>query len=230
MTSTLQVSYIDKELNALLENLSDTQPSYSMHFNHNEEFFLELSESFDVPHLPIHHDVRLRKPDSGYIDGLKHVISQLVVLAPDLFRRVTYFFDPEEIFKPRFFSLYRLEDKRYLYMLELDLMYRAQESGIIEKGSNDISPHFRSSHLYAEGIVIPLENVSVKEGTIESFQIRQTLAQLLDTATKLVVADQFRHPGETPLDRCFALERPQQTAAKTPRTRQGQGVIDDGEE
>lgn len=176
MTSTLQVSYIDKELNALLGNLSDTQPSYSMHFNHNEEFFLKLSESFDVPHLPIHHDVRLRKPDSGYIDGLKYVISQLVELVPDLFRQATYFFDPKQIFKPRFFSLYRLEDRDYLYILDLDLMFRAQESGVIEKGSNDISPHFRSSHLYAEGIVIPLENVSVREGTIESFQIRQTLS------------------------------------------------------
>jgi len=173
----LRIHYIDREINERLENLPGEQPPYTMHFNQSEEFFLKLSESFAVPPLPIHHDVTVDTPDAAYIEALRELIGRLTPLIPDIFRGLTYSFDPTQIFKPRFFAIYRMNDSRYLYLLELDLMYRAQEAEVIKKGTNDITPRYATRNLHLEAIFIPLKDVTEENGRVQAMDIYQTLSE-----------------------------------------------------
>ena len=87
--------------------------------------------------MPIHHDVRLHQPGAEYLAALKQVVEQVAGLAPQVLKDLSYFFDPAEILRPCFYHVYRVEESWYLYLLRIDLMMRAAESAIIERGTND---------------------------------------------------------------------------------------------
>jgi hypothetical protein len=170
------IHYKDESINALLQNLPGKQNPYSMHYTQNEDFFLKLPQGYTMPHFRIHHDVNRSTPEPEYLQSLREVVSQLSQIVPDIFRDLTYTFDPQQVFKPRFYAVYGAERERYLYILELDLMYRSRGAEILEKGSNDITPCYRSRNLYLEAVFIPIEASTVTDGNTESFQIFQTLS------------------------------------------------------
>ncbi len=176
ITNEIKCTYSDSEINTLLKSVPTKSESFNRHYNQVEEFFIHVKEDFTVPHLLIHHDVRRLKPEKDYIDLLKEILNQIMPLAPQVFMDLTYLFDPGEILKPCFFKLYRIEDNQYLYMLRLDLMYRPQAHTIIDKGSNDFTPHYSTNQIFLEANFIPLEQVLVTEGKISSFIVRQSIS------------------------------------------------------
>jgi len=91
-----------KEINTLLQAGYRKEGEYTRHYNQNEEFFLKLSESFTIPKFPIHHEVTNPKPKAEYVSALITFLGQIVPMIPSVFTRMTYFFDPAEIFHPLF--------------------------------------------------------------------------------------------------------------------------------
>jgi hypothetical protein len=177
ISNEISVSYSDKEIGGLLNAIGGEQRSFTRHFNQSEDFFLLLEDEYTVPHIQIHHDVRAQRPSPEYIAALKGVIEQVVLLAPQVFKELAYFFDPAEILRPCFYHVYRLDDNFYLYLLRIDLMMRAAESAVVERGTNDTTPLYRSRRLFLETTVLPLEGVVRQDGVAQSFHIRQTISQ-----------------------------------------------------
>jgi hypothetical protein len=177
ISSEIRVGYSDRETNALLAAVADEQRPFSRHFNQSEDFFLLLEDAYTVPHLPIHHDVRLSEPTPGYAAALRGVVSQVARLAPQALKDLAYFFDPSEILRPCFYHLYRVEESLYLYLLRVDLAMRATEATVIERGTNDTTPHYSSKKLFLEPTVIPLEEAVREDGKVAGFRIRQTISQ-----------------------------------------------------
>jgi hypothetical protein len=177
ISNEIRISHSDPEINAGLESLGEESCPYSRHFNQSEDFFLLLAAEYAVPHMPIHHDVRLTQPSPAYLSIIKGVMAQIAGLAPQVLKELTYFFDPAEILRPCFYRIYRIEESFYLYLLRLDLMMRAAESTVIERGTNDTTPHFRTRRLFLETTLIPLEEVVRLDGKVKAFRIRQTVSQ-----------------------------------------------------
>ncbi len=173
----IRLHYTDKEINEVLGGKNAQGLPYSKHFNQNEEFFLAIEKDFSIPHLPIHHDVRNSTPTKEYLAQLRKAISAIAAMFPDVFDELTYFFDPGEILKPCFFRLYKVGESQYLYLLRIDLAFRPNEYEIINKGSNDQTPEYKTRHLFLEANFIPLQDIQVTDGKIQCFRIRQTISQ-----------------------------------------------------
>ena len=173
----IKLYYTDKEINSLLAAVKTDDSPFTKHYNQSEDFFLKLKNDFSIPHLLIHHDIRKQYPEENYIKNLRLIMRQLIPLAPALFRELTYSFNPAEVLRPTFFKLYKLEDTHYLYSLRLNLLFRAQDDIILERGNNDFNPSYRTNHLFLTSTFIPLKEVKLNEGKIQSFIIRETISQ-----------------------------------------------------
>jgi hypothetical protein len=176
ITNEIRCAYTDSEINDLLEKIPPASCSCGRHYNQSEEFFLKTGDTYTVPRLPIHHDVRQHHPQPHYLAQLKEVLAQVIPLAPQVFKDLTYLFDPAEILKPCFFKLYRVENNQYLYLVRLDLMYRPQNHHLIERGDNDRTACYRSDSLFLEATYIPIREVIVEQGKIRHFLVRQTIS------------------------------------------------------
>ena len=154
----------DTAINAIIRREVDGGVPYTRHFNQGEDFFLKLGRDFVVPSLPIHHDVRQRDPDRAYIKTIGALMDALQRLVPDVFEGLTYVFNPAEVLRPMFFQLFRVEGDSYLYMVKLDLVCRPQNHHIVEKGTNDTTPVYRTNELIIEADIIPLSEVLSENG------------------------------------------------------------------
>jgi hypothetical protein len=129
-----------------------------------------------VPRFPIHHDVRRDEPSALYAYALRDYVRQLVTILPEVFRGLTYFFDPSEPLRPRFYRLYKVEDAVYLFLLRIDLMFRHFQGEVVEPGSNDITPAYRTKRLFIESELIPLEAVMWELGRAKAFKVKQLVS------------------------------------------------------
>lgn len=174
----ITVSYPDAEINGLLASVpeSATGVSCSVRFNHNEELFLDLGSSVLMPHFPIHHDIREEEPSDSYVSSIRDLSGRLAELLPEIFRGLTYFFDPTEPLKPRFYKLYKVEESVYLFLLRLDLVFRHFQGEVVEPGTNDVTPAYRTRRLYLESELIPLDGVRWDQGAARSFKVRQLVS------------------------------------------------------
>jgi hypothetical protein len=173
---TININYVDNEINSLISSNRAEEIQYTRHFNHNEEFFLCLKTEYIVPQISIHHDVAVTIPHKDYLDKIKEVLEQLLKLAPHIFLDVTYFFNPAENLKIYFFRLYRMDEERYLYLFSIDLSFKAQDCIIIDKGTNDLTPRYRTRQLFVDALMVPLKDVLVINNKIHSFIIHQTIS------------------------------------------------------
>jgi hypothetical protein len=173
----IKVSFTDSDINEFLSNLGESGCSYTRHYNHSEDFFLKINESYTVPKFPIHHDVRVSRPTDQYLESLNSFVRGLAPLFPDVFNGNTYLFDPAETLRPCFFQLFKIGEKRYLYLIRLDLLFRPQDHEIVERGSNDVTSAYNTDRLYLECDLIPLDSVTVNEGKISAFKISQSVDQ-----------------------------------------------------
>ncbi len=182
ISNEIRLSYTDRPINDLLAgapggaNAQDGSGAFTRHFNQQEALFLKLPEEFEVPHLPVHHDVRLPRPEPAYLDRLREVIDQLVRLAAPVFQELTHLFDPREILRPSFFKIYSVDDSSYLYLLQVDLLFRPSEHRTVAKGDNDRTPRYATRQLFLDAQLIPLERVTTEDGRIRSFTIRQLIS------------------------------------------------------
>ena len=172
----IQAGVSDSALNAQLARGPEGERPLSRHFSQTEEFFVRTQDEYRVPRLAIHHDVRRPEPDPSYLARLGEVLSQLLQLAPQLWRGLTYLFDPAEVLRPSFFQLHRLGERRYLYLLRLDLAYRPQSHRVLERGDNDLSPAYSTRELYLESSLIPLQGVETENGRVDGLLIDQVIS------------------------------------------------------
>lgn len=177
VSNEIRVKYSDAAINALLEAIGDETRQISCHFNQSEDFFLQLEGEFSVPPIPIHHDVRLSVPSPEYLSTLNGVMEQIKGLAPQVLKDLTYFFDPAEILKPCFFQIFRIEESCYLYLLRIDLVMRAAESTVRQRGTNYLTPWYTSRRLFLEDTIVPLREVVRDGGKATSFRVRETISQ-----------------------------------------------------
>lgn len=176
ITNEIKLSYTDKEINTRLENLNHNNSSFKRHFNQTEEFFLDLEDDFIIPSLPIHHDVRQPRPSPEYLESLQQILEQILPLTPGVFNELTYLFDPREIMKPCFFKLYKIDQASYLYLVQMDLIYRSREAQVLERGNNDFTARYSSRRLFLETLFIPLDRVLVEDDKIRSFVLKQMIS------------------------------------------------------
>lgn len=171
------VNFTDNSINQLLQRETLTTPAYGRHFNQAEDFFLKTSQEFEVPSFPIHHDVRLKEPKPEYIQTLKTIVDQLQKLLPDLFRGLTYMFDPAEVLRPTFFQIFRVAGETYLYLLRVDLVFRPQNHSVVERGSNDTTAVYRTNELIIEADLVPVKTVHSENGKLSGFDIEQLISE-----------------------------------------------------
>jgi hypothetical protein len=178
LLNEIRVAYPDTEINSVLSTI----PEYArgvpctIKYNHSEELFIELESDLTVPRFPIHHDIHSDVPSATYAYALKSFIQELVDLLPDVFHGLTYYFDPSEPLKPHFYKLYKVENSLYLFLLRIDLVFRHFQGEVIEAGSNDITPAFRTKRIFLESEFIPLEAVMWELGKARAFRIRQLIS------------------------------------------------------
>ncbi len=177
ISNEIRIGFADPDVNTLLAGIGDDARPYSRHFSHNEDFFVELDGEYTVDPLPIHHDVRQEKPGTAYRSTLLAVMRQLIALAPQVFKDLTYFFDPAEILRPCFYRPYTVDDSRYLYLLRADLNLRPGEPTVLEKGTNDTTARFRTRRLFLESTVIPVKGQVEADGKVSGFLVNQTISQ-----------------------------------------------------
>ena len=173
----IPVTYTDKEINSLIGGTRGKDTEYTRHYNQNEDFFIRLSSPVTVPRFPVHHDIAQIRPADEYIAGLRGLMASLTGQVPQLFRGLTYFFDPSEILRPAFYQIFRFGDSEYLYLLRLDLLFRVHEGETLEGETNDSTPVYRTRSLFLDSDVIPLDGVSVDSGKITGFSLKQTVSQ-----------------------------------------------------
>ena len=169
--------FTDPEINSELLSLNGSNGGYTRHFNQNEEFFLRVTRPVSVPSIPIHHDVRKKKPEAEYLTLLRDLVRRLGSIIPEVFSGLTYFFDPGEVLRPCFFRLYRIGDATYLYLIKIDLTYRPTLHTVEEKGSNDVTPRYSTNDIVLEADVIPLQHVVAENGRTQAFKIAQSIDQ-----------------------------------------------------
>jgi hypothetical protein len=177
ISNEIRVGFADPRINALLESIGSEERPFQRHFNQSEDFFLHLDGTFSVPHFQIHHDVRLREPSPDYAANLTTVAAQLTRLAPQLLKDLTYVFDPAEILRPCFYRVYPEGGNLYLYLLRVDLMMRATEATVQERGTNDMTPAYLTRRIFVEPTIIPLGEVVHVDEKVTAFRIRQTISQ-----------------------------------------------------
>jgi hypothetical protein len=177
VSNEIPVGYSDQPLNELLRSIGSEERPFDRRFSQGEDFFIHLDQPIIVPHFQIHHDVRQPVPSPVYLSSLKTVVEQIIRCAPQVLKGLTYFFDPAEILRPCFYYVYATNEELFLYILRLDLIIRATESNVIERGTPDTTPKYSSQHLFLEATLIPLEGV-VREGDkVKGFRVRQAISQ-----------------------------------------------------
>ncbi len=173
----IRINYTDRDINNMLNERSSGLSTVTRHFSQNEEFFLKLSDDFFVPSFPIHHDVTVPTPTNRYLETLKVFLTGIVPLVPEIFRGLTYFFDPTDIQRPGFFQLYELADMHYLYVMKLNLAFKTNDHSLIQRGTNDSTAEYRSRKLFLEGVTIPIASIEKLDDKVSSFRVHQTISR-----------------------------------------------------
>lgn len=173
----IRLYYTDDEINTELKSGEGATGNYSCHYNQNEDFFIKLPEPFTVPHIPIHHDVLIKRPAEEYLGLLRGLLKGLNRSVPGIFANLTYFFDPGEILRPCFFQVYRINDNLILYLLRLNLLFKPMYGEVTEKGTNDITAEFMTQNLFLDADFIPLNEVLVEDKKVKGFAIKQTISE-----------------------------------------------------
>jgi hypothetical protein len=175
----IPVASPDAEINGLLGSISESAENVpcAVRYNHNEELFLELGSAVEIPRFPIHHDIREEKPSEEYVASIRDLVGNLAKLLPGVFRGLAYSFDPTDPLKPRFHKLYKVEDSIYLFLLRLDLVFRHFQGEVLETGTNDVTPVYRTKRLYMDSELIPLEGIQMDRGQARSFKVRQLVSE-----------------------------------------------------
>ncbi len=145
---------IDSCLSAVRSKTIDATP----HFTFDENFILRPEDPLDVPSLPIHHDVRVSEVPHELSGRLATAIARIVERLPGLFKGCRYIFDPARPLQPVFYRIIPGPARSYVYLLRINLEFMPSIHHVIEKGSNDFSPAYRTSQLPVDALILPVEH------------------------------------------------------------------------
>lgn len=129
-----------------------------------EELFLVVDRPVTVPSFGIHHPHDDPTPSPAYVAALRSVVAQWVERLPGVFAGLTWYFNPKDLFHPTFVQLFSVKGRHFLYLLRPDLGFRGRYAQVVDRGSNDQSPRYQTSHLFVEADVLPLETWEVGPG------------------------------------------------------------------
>ncbi len=170
-TSRIDVSATSAEIGAILRSLPDSTrvspPDNRFRFNQSEDLFVDLPGTFEVPSLPVHHDMDKREPPRGYVEALALIVSAIGKLFPTLLAGTSWYFNPLSIHAPSFYRIDSTGESRYLYLVILDLACRPLDCEILERGSNTGTHAYRTNRLYFECDYIPLAPRGENANSIE---------------------------------------------------------------
>ena len=172
----IPIDYTNNEINGLLKKSKENKADYSLHFTQNEDFFLNTWQTYNIPHIPIHHDIHRKNPDRNYISFLKSVLETIIPLTSPLLYDTEYFFDPAELLRPCFYKIYNYNGSQYIYIIRLDLSFKPNYCDIIEMGNNDISHFFSTKSVFLDADIHPVEKIIEKSGRKEVY-IKQSISQ-----------------------------------------------------
>jgi hypothetical protein len=167
----------DPEINDLLREETGAGIPYTRHFSQSEDFFLKLSEPFEVPSFSIHHDVRRSEPSSQYRDTLRGFFTRIRRMLPGVFSDLRYTFDPADILRPSFYRLFRVGESVYLFSLRMDLVFRPHLHTVVQRGSNDVTPVYRTDQLILDMNVVPLREVRGTDGEPRVLFVDQMISE-----------------------------------------------------
>lgn len=145
---------IDSCLSAVRSKSIEATP----HFTFDENFFLRSKDPFHVPTLPIHHDVRVSEVPSELAEKLETAIARIIERLPGLFTGCRYIFDSARPLQPVFYRIIPGPACSYMYILRISLEFMPSIHRVIEKGSNDLSPAYRTNQLPVDALILPVEH------------------------------------------------------------------------
>ncbi|MFW6215633.1 MAG: hypothetical protein ACOC45_06770 [Alkalispirochaetaceae bacterium] len=172
----IAVPFSDGEINRVLKSSAGEPASITRHYTQGEDFFIKLPDGVEVPSFPIHHDVRVRNPDDRYLEKLRGLVEDIHRVVPQLLFDMTYMFDPGDILRPSFYQLYRIGGQPYLYLVKLDLLFRHHAHEVIEKGSNDETPRYKTRRITLEADFIPLKSILTENEKVHAFKVDQYIS------------------------------------------------------
>ena len=177
ITNVIPVRYTDSRINEMIQSADSDVLELPRHFNQNEEFFIKLPEEVEIPHIPVHHDIRKNSPETAYLEALRDLTQRLLPLIPGFFKGTTYFFDPGEVLRPCFFQIFKIAEQTFLYLGRIDLTFRTHDGELLDRGTNDVTPNYRTRNLYLDCDLIPLDDVILEERRITGFALKQLISQ-----------------------------------------------------
>ena len=167
VSGRLALSPAAPELTERLQRLPDDRLRAARRFTQNEEFFLELDQTFDVFPIPIHHPVDKLEPSSHYLHAVGNLIDQTAPSLAGALHGLDCAFDPMHAAWVFFFRLLAEENQSTLLLVTVDLAYRPLEHEVITRGSNDIAPHYRTNRIYLTVDFLPLRDADTTGGTLQ---------------------------------------------------------------
>ena len=172
----IPIYYTNNEINRLLKKSKDIETRYSLHFTQNEDFFLNTRHTFNIPQIPVHHDINRRYPDDSYLSFLESVLETVIPLTGPLLLDTEYFFDPAELLRPCFYKIYKYNNAEYIYIVRLDLSFKPNYSNILKKGDNDITHFFSTKSVFLDVDIHPVEKTVQKSDRLD-IHIKQSISQ-----------------------------------------------------
>jgi len=157
--NVLQLRFSDDEINTILEGAEGTDVPVERRFSQSEDYYLQLTDPFSVPSLPIHHDVNSHKPVRAYLTGLRYVVRELAERLPSWFHGLRHVFTGRDVLRPAFYYLQSFGDAMYLLLLRIDLTYDPMRHEAEERTTNDLTPRYRTDRLPVEADIVPLTDV-----------------------------------------------------------------------
>ncbi len=172
----IPVNLRDPRVDALIRAREEKEREFSVHFDQGEDMFLVLSDTYDMPRLPLNHDFRSPRPPDGYREILAQVIDRLSELAPQVFSGTTYYYDPANLFRPAFFQLYSYRRQTFAYLVRVDLQFRTRKHEALEQRDNATSPRYRSRNLFLEADMVPVHPVGGDGNEVKRLQVEQIVS------------------------------------------------------
>ena len=137
----------------------------NLRFTQAEELFLLLDEYYAVPPIDIHHDLAQPRPSERFVTAVTRVLYQLSAPLGPVLSGLRFGFDPFHPAWAFFFQTMQHEDRVYLYLVTIDLAFRPLLHEVIEKGSNDTAPGYRTNRVYLSVDVVPLADGGAPDAT-----------------------------------------------------------------
>lgn len=174
---TISIRSTSNEINRIIKDCKGVSPTYSMHFCQNEDFFLKIRRKITIPPFKVHHNIKKAKPDKNYLQLFQSIMEQLAPALFPIFESTQYYFDPAEPLRPVFYQINNINNKIFLYLMQLDISFKPHDCTITTPANNDNTPEFCTNSIFMDTDIILLEKTETSaDGTI-TCTIKQPISE-----------------------------------------------------